>query len=123
MGILQRFRGSKQIEPEVAVATALSTAEAVRSMPEIGGDPVKKRELVAIIETLKATKTGLETGKDPEGISVTAVELGERLQRTLGYMKGRGLWSRLTAGSDKSTKAELGRLEKELMAATKALRD
>ena len=122
MGFLRKLVGSGRREPGPAVAKALETAEAVRSIPEIGGDQAKDRELLGIIESLKAAQFGLETGKDREGIPIKPVELADRLVRTLGYMKQRGIWARLSARASRDTKAKLGALEKEIADAAKVLR-
>jgi len=122
MSLLRKLVGSRRTEPGPVVAKALAAAESVRAIPEIGGDQSKNRELVGIIESLKAAQLGLETGKDREGIPISPLELSERLSRTLGYMKQRGIWARLTAKAGRDTKAQLHRLEKDIAEAARALK-
>lgn len=123
MGFVRKWLKRTEVDPREAVATALATAEEGRSAPEIGGDPAKNRELAGLIEILRATEAGLRTGKDREDRPVSPSELGDRLGRTLGYLRQRGIWARLNADAGRETRSKLGRLEKEVEAAVKALRE
>jgi hypothetical protein len=122
MGFLRKLFESAPPDPAKELETALEAAEAVRALPEIGGDPAKDREIAALIGNLKAAESAFSTGRDDQGIPIQPTEVADRLQRTLSYMKQRGNWARLNAKASGDARSKLGRLEKTIDSSVKALR-
>jgi hypothetical protein len=122
MGFLRKLLGSAPPDPAAELQAALEAAEAVRALPEIGGDPAKDREIAALIVNLKAAESALASGRDDQGIPTKPSEIADRLQRTLGYMKQRGNWARLNAKASGDARSKLARLDKAAESSVKALR-
>lgn len=123
MSFLRKLFKSAPVDPAVPLTHALSTAQALKAMPEMHGDQQKDRALVGLIGNLTAANGALATGKDEQGIPISRTAIADRLRRTQGYMKQHGIWSRLQSGAGKDARASLRLLDKQLTEAEKALRD
>ena len=122
MSFLRRLFKSTPVDPSIPLTRALEAAEALKALPEIGGDQQKDRALVGLISNLRAADSALASGKDEQGIPMSRVDIADRMRRTQGYLKQHGIWERLQTGATKDARASLRQLDKDMVEAEKALR-
>jgi len=104
-----------------ALEHAVDVARRVLARRDVANDWSKKREIVGVLNNLKAAQAALGSGVDMEGKRISPREIGLGLARMLAYMRRYAIWFRLYANASATTQRAMQALQEALEAAVRSL--